>query len=90
MNRRGFLIGAGALLMAPAIVRLASIMPVSVLKLGYGRGPWEDGALTARHLMQYQAEFIRSFEERMSLFRVGDHVFDGARTWLVAAEIDDA
>ncbi len=30
-KRRGFLIGAGALLMAPAIVRASSIMPVSVL-----------------------------------------------------------
>lgn len=29
-KRRGFLLGAGALLMAPAIVRASSLMPVSV------------------------------------------------------------
>lgn len=33
MNRRGFLFGAPALLAAPAIVRVASIMPVSVPRL---------------------------------------------------------
>jgi len=31
-KRRGFLLGAGALLMAPAIVRASSLMPVSVPK----------------------------------------------------------
>jgi len=31
-KRRGFLFGAGSLLMAPAIVRASSLMPVSVLK----------------------------------------------------------
>jgi hypothetical protein len=32
-KRRGFLLGAGALLMAPAIVRASSLMPTSALNL---------------------------------------------------------
>ncbi len=32
MNRRGLLLGLGALFAAPAIVRVASLMPVSVLQ----------------------------------------------------------
>lgn len=51
-SRRRFLLGAGALLAAPAIVRVASIMPVSVMKpTGWEHmatlGPamfWGDGA----------------------------------------------
>lgn len=35
-SRRSFLLGAGALLAAPSIVRVASLMPVSVLP-GYER-----------------------------------------------------
>jgi len=38
-SRRRFLMGAGALLAAPAIVRVASIMPVSVPKT-VGLRPW--------------------------------------------------
>jgi hypothetical protein len=33
-NRRGFLIGVGAVLAAPAIVRVSSLMPVRSMKLG--------------------------------------------------------
>lgn len=31
-SRRGFLLGAGALLAAPAIVRVSALMPVSVVE----------------------------------------------------------
>lgn len=37
MNRRGLFLGAAALLAAPSIVRVSSLMPVSVRKLP---GPW--------------------------------------------------
>lgn len=43
MNRRGFLIGATTLLVAPSIVRVSSLMPISVPK---NNGLWlvNDGA----------------------------------------------
>lgn len=41
MNRRGFLAGVGGILAAPAIVRVASIMPVRALRLiDIGEGRW--------------------------------------------------
>lgn len=36
IGRRGFLAGTGALLAAPAIVRVASLMPVQVVRSGHG------------------------------------------------------
>ena len=51
-SRRRFLLGAGALLTAPAIVRVASIMPVSVIEpaSAYGMSP----AMTATELLRLQ------------------------------------
>lgn len=40
MNRRGFLVGVGALICAPAIVKAANIMPVKVLDR-YSLGDWK-------------------------------------------------
>ena len=41
-SRRGFIAGLGALIAAPAIVRVASIMPVKTLPISLTRHPWYD------------------------------------------------
>lgn len=43
MKRRGFLLGAGGLLMAPALVRASSLMPVSAVPHYFNAGEWTIG-----------------------------------------------
>lgn len=55
MNRRGFIAGLGALLVAPSIVRAGSIMPVSVSAKTYivtvtYSGAWVDPKWVERHI----------------------------------------
>lgn len=55
-NRRRFLFGAGAVLLsAPAIVRVASLMPVSVMA--------EPTELTAAEMVRMQAMWLRQVEK---------------------------
>lgn len=55
MNRRGFVLGAGALLAAPSIVRAASLMPVSVMDDPFHKLH----ALLMRRLQETEGELMR-------------------------------
>lgn len=54
-SRRRFLLGAGALLAAPSIVRVSSLMPVSVLEpeRGYAGTSYFKGQILAHRLPVY-------------------------------------
>lgn len=70
-SRRRFLFGAGALLAAPAIVRVASLMPVSVQEGTYVARRWLPYGATltgpgALHLVVSQAMFDLLGEEQQS------------------------
>lgn len=70
-SRRRFLLGAGALLAAPAIVRVASLMAVKPVAQSNFM-PAASGAQLRPGLdfaTQYRQEFIRGFEERLALLR---------------------
>lgn len=83
-SRRRFLFGAGAaLLAAPAIVRVASLMAVKPLPTGlFAQEGWRDVFLA-----QYKQEFIRGFEAHMIEFRktvTTEFVASSDNQWLVA------
>lgn len=64
-SRRGFMLGAGAMLAAPAIVRVASLMPVSVAGLdapcptGYTMTVRRLGPIPTPDDMEWMARIIR-------------------------------
>lgn len=60
MNRRGFLVGASALICAPAIVKAANIMPVRVLDR-YSMEDWRwkiEGYIRAEDLLHIQGDLL--------------------------------
>lgn len=75
-SRRRFLLGAGALLAAPSIVRVASLMPVSVVAPAYGRGP-----ITATEILASQRAFNAEMTEL--LVKIGDTLALEGRLWRV-------
>lgn len=63
LTRRGLLGGFGALLAAPAIVRVTSMMPVKVIT------PYADGVVIPELVTLYRQEFVSAFEEQYALLR---------------------
>jgi hypothetical protein len=63
-NRRGFLIGVGAVLAAPAIVRASSLMPVKAMKLGtpsslnFNFMPFDDVAVGGIRMHNWRAALL--------------------------------
>lgn len=87
-NRRGFLLGLGAALAAPAIIKVATLMPIKALPLvrGFDLAPIKgegveicyDGKMLAAYLNRHPqilAPRIIAFYERLGFLpRVGDNL----------------
>ena len=67
IGRRGFLIGIGALIAAPAIVRVTSIMPVRSIALDealevYGWSPAMEAIASLRYIAVLTGDMLRAPE----------------------------